>query len=136
MNTNEERFDESELSGESELFDAADDAALDRARALASLLDDGIELPVVGVKVGIDPVLGLLPVSGDIVSGVLSLYIPLEAARLGVPMTTVVQMIANIGVDVAVGSVPVLGTLFDIFWRANRRNVNLLEEYLDAETTE
>ncbi|SFL11220.1 protein of unknown function [Halogranum rubrum] len=135
MNTNEERFDESDLSDASELFDAADDAALDRARALASLLDDGVELPIVG-KVGLDPALGLLPVSGDIVSGVLSLYIPLEAARLGVPMTKIVKMLGNVGVDVAVGSVPVLGTLFDIFWRANRRNVNLLEEHLDAEKTE
>jgi hypothetical protein len=121
---------------DAELFDGADEAALDRARALASLLDDGVELPVVGTKVGLDPVLGLLPVSGDIVSGVLSLYIPLEAARLGVPMTTIVRMLANVGVDVAVGAVPVLGTLFDLFWRANRRNVDLLEEYVDAPSTE
>lgn len=125
-----------ELIDEADLFDVADEAALERARALASLLDDGVELPVVGVKVGIDPVLSLLPVSGDIVSGVISLYIPLEAARLGVPMTKIVKMIANIGVDVTVGSVPVLGTLFDLFWRANRRNVNLLEEHLDVASTE
>ena len=125
-----------ELLDESELFDAADEAALERARALASLLDDGVELPVLDVKVGLDPVLSLLPVSGDIVSGVISLYIPLEAARLGVPMTKVVEMIANIGVDVTVGSVPVLGTLFDVFWRANRRNVNLLEDALDVASTE
>lgn len=120
----------------SERFDGADEAALRRARALASFLDDGVELPVVGVKVGVDPLLGLLPVSGDVVSGVISLYIPLEAARLGVPMTKIVEMITNIGVDVAVGSVPVLGTLFDTFWRANRRNVNLLEEHFGATITE
>jgi hypothetical protein len=125
-----------ELLGESELFDAADEEALERARTLASLLDDGVELPVLGVKVGVDPVLSLLPVSGDIVSGVISLYIPLEAARLGLPMTDIVKMIANIGVDVTVGSVPVLGTLFDVFWRANRRNVNLLEDALDVASTE
>ena len=120
------------MNTERAVFDAADDAALQRARAVASLFDDAFEIPVVGIKVGLDPVLGLLPVSGDLVSGVLSLYIPLEAARLGVPMTTVLRMLANVGLDTAVGSVPVIGTLFDTVWRANRRNVDLLERHLDV----
>ncbi|SEO98505.1 protein of unknown function [Halogranum amylolyticum] len=121
-----------DLPDDSELFDAASEAALQRSEALASLLDDGIELPVIGVKIGLDPLLGLLPVSGDLVSSALSLYIPLEAARLGVPMTAIGKMLAYIGLDLAIGSIPVLGTIFDTFWRANRRNVNLLEKHLDA----
>jgi hypothetical protein len=102
-----------------------DEAAIRRMHAVARLLDDGIELPVVGVRVGLDPLLGVIPVAGDSLTAVLGSYILLESARLGVSWTTLARMVLNILLDVAVGSVPVVGDLFDVFFRSHRRNLNL-----------
>jgi hypothetical protein len=97
---------------------------------VASLLDDGIKLPGVDIRLGIDPVIGLLPVAGDTVAAIAGLYLVAEAVRLDVSKRTLVWMLVNLGVDFAVGSVPVVGDVFDLFFKANRRNVNLvLEEF-------
>lgn len=113
--------------------DAADEAALRRARAVATILDESIRVPGTNYRIGIDPLLSALPSpAGDAVGAGLSLYIVLEAANLGVPYATVVRMLANVGVDAAVGSVPVVGALFDAVWKANRRNVALIERHLEA----
>ena len=106
---------------------------LERARAASQLLDEAIELPVVNYKVGLDPILGILPVSGDAVSAMLSLYIVAEGARMGASRDTIVRMLANVGIDFAGGSVPLLGTVFDAVWKANERNVSLLEEEFGAD---
>jgi hypothetical protein len=98
---------------------------------MATLLDDAIELPVVG-RVGIDPLLGVAPIAGDSITAILGLYIVLEAYLAGVPRRTLLWMLLNVGVDWAVGSLPLLGTIFDIFYRANRRNVRLMEQALAA----
>ena len=74
--------------------------------------------------------LGVLPVAGDVVSAGFSLYIVAESAYLGVSFTTLVRMLANITADVASGSVPVVGTLFDAVWKANKRNVELAAQDL------
>ncbi|AUV81541.1 DUF4112 domain-containing protein [Salinigranum rubrum] len=100
---------------------------LRRARHVATLLDDAVTIPVVNVKVGLDALVGLLPLSGDLAAAVLSLYIVFEAVRSGVPRSVVARMLLNIAVDAAVGSVPVVGDLFDVVWKANRRNVTLFE---------
>jgi hypothetical protein len=105
---------------------------LRRARRVATLLDDAVTIPGIGVKIGLDSVVGLLPVSGDIAAGVLSLYIVAEAVRAGVPGTVVLRMLFNIAVDTAVGSVPVVGDAFDVLWKANRRNVRLFERAVGA----
>jgi hypothetical protein len=109
-----------------------DEAAIRRMHAVARLLDDGIELPVVGVRVGLDPLLGVIPVAGDSLTAVLGSYILLESARLGVSWTTLARMVLNILLDVAVGSVPVVGDLFDVFFRSHRRNLNLALADLDV----
>ena len=98
---------------------------LARLRRLATALDESVPVPGTGVTVGIDPLLGVLPVAGDIVAGLLSLGIVAVSARHGVRKRTLVRMLANIGVDVALGSVPVVGDLFDVYWKANVRNVEL-----------
>jgi hypothetical protein len=110
-----------------------DEAAIRRMHAVARLLDDGIELPVVGVRVGIDPILGLLPVAGDTATAVVGLYIVAESARLGVSSLTIARMLLNVLVDAAVGSIPVVGDLFDVAFRAHRRNLNLALADLDVE---
>lgn len=116
-----------------DLPDSADEPALRRVKAVARLLDDAVRVPGTDYRVGVDPVLGLLPAYGDLVSAGLSLYIVAEAANLGVPLTTIVRMLGNVGLDAAVGTVPVIGTLFDAVWKANQRNVRLLERALDAD---
>lgn len=103
-----------------------------RVEALARLTDDAVEIPVIGVRVGIDPLLGLLPGWGDALAAALSGWIVVDAARLGAGPTLLLRMLFNVGMDGLVGVVPVLGDLFDAGYRANRRNVRLLERHLDA----
>ena len=109
-----------------------EEAALKRMRTVGTLLDDAVRVPGTEFRVGIDPIVGILPVAGDSVMSVISMYIVLEAANLGVPMSTVARMLANIAVDAVIGSIPVLGTLFDAGWKANKRNVKLVEQHVDG----
>lgn len=109
-----------------------DEAAIRRMHAVAQLLDDGIRLPVVGVRIGLDPILGVLPVAGDTAMAVVGLYIVAESARQGVSYWTIARMLLNILVDAAIGSVPVVGDLFDVAFRAHRRNLNLALSDLDV----
>jgi hypothetical protein len=107
------------------------DPHLRRAEFVATLLDDVVELPVVG-GVGLDPILGLLPVAGDTVAAGIGLYILLEAFLAGVPNRTLGRMLINVALDWAVGSVPVVGDLFDAWFGAHRRNVDLFRRSLAA----
>lgn len=115
------------------LPNSVDEAALKRMETVAYLLDESVRVPIVGVRVGVDPILGILPVAGDVASGVLSMYIVAESAYLGVSFKTLVTMLANITIDVGGGSIPYVGTVFDAFWKANKRNVALALEELAVE---
>lgn len=97
---------------------------------LARVLDSAIRIPGTGIRIGADSVFGLVPVVGDIAGAALSGYIVLTSARLGAPASTLGRMLINIGIDTAVGAVPVLGDMFDVGWRANMRNVELLDVHL------
>jgi hypothetical protein len=114
-----------------EVLDAADvpagvdSAALERMELAATVLDDGFRVPGTDFRFGVDPILGVLPVAGDSVATALSLYIVLEAVFAGVSLFTVARMVLNLTVDYAGGLLPVAGDLFDAYWKANRRNVNL-----------
>jgi len=109
-----------------QVSDGVDEAALERIEWVAWVLDDGIPLPGVGYRVGLDPLVSLFPVAGDAVAAVASLYVVLEAARQGVGLATVLRMLVNIGIDVAAGSVPLVGDAFDAAWKANKRNARLV----------
>jgi hypothetical protein len=100
---------------------------LRRLRSLAWFLDRSI--PIGRWRIGVDPILGLLPGAGDWIGAVLSLYVLYEGARLGMPMNVVVRMAGNILVETVVGAVPVLGDIFDFAWQANTRNLALIEEH-------
>lgn len=115
------------------ITDGSAEAALERARFVADLMDDAFEVPGTDMRVGLDPILGIAPVSGDAISAVVSLYIVGEAARTGVPKGKLARMLFNAGVDATVGSIPVLGTIFDAFWKANQWNVSMMEEHLADE---
>jgi hypothetical protein len=110
-----------------------DEQAIRRMEFVSQLLDESVEIPGTEFSIGLDPILGALPVAGDVVSAAFSFYIVVESARLGVSYSTLLRMLGNIAVDLGVGSVPVLGTLFDAFWKANVRNFELaLEELAEA----
>ena len=113
-----------------ELPASVDRSALNRMATVAYVLDESVRIPGIGYRVGVDPVLGVLPVAGDVVSAGFSLYIVAESAYLGVSFTTLLRMLANITADVASGSVPVVGTLIDAVWKANKRNVELAAQDL------
>jgi hypothetical protein len=99
-------------------------------RTLARMLDSAVKIPGTGIRFGAESVFGLIPVVGDIAGAALSGYIVLVSARLGAPASTIVRMMVNIGIDTVVGAVPILGDLFDVGWRANMRNVELLDSHL------
>ena len=106
-------------------------AALARVRRVARLTDTGLRIPFTGIRFGLDPLLGLIPVVGDFVGLGLSLYIYREAHNLDAPDWLRRRMIRNMGVDLAGGFLPVIGDVFDLAWRANARNAQLLVEWAE-----
>ncbi len=107
--------------------------AADRAasiRTLARMLDSAVPIPGTQIRIGAESVFGIIPVVGDIAGAALSGYIVLASARLGAPAPTIVRMLVNIGIDTIVGAVPILGDMFDVAYRANMRNVELLDSHL------
>ena len=98
-----------------------------RLERLANFLDASIPLGQTGTRIGIDPILGLLPGIGDAIGGLISSYFIIEAARLGVSRLTLGRMMLNLIVDTLVGSVPLLGDLFDFGFKANQRNLVLIK---------
>jgi hypothetical protein len=116
-----------------EIPPGVDEAAVERMRTVARVFDDLVRVPGTDFRVGIDPVLGAIPVVGDALSTGLSLYVVLESARLGVSFTTLLRMLANVAIDTVGGSIPVVGALFDTVWKANKRNLELAIEDLVAE---
>ncbi len=97
---------------------------------LEILLDEAFRVPGTGIRFGLDGVIGLVPGMGDVIAGLLSLIIPLAAWIRGLPYITIVRMAVNVGIGVLIGSIPILGDVFDIAWKANRRNYQLLRRHL------
>lgn len=108
----------------------AERAALRRTRTVARLLDDAVPIPGTGYRIGLDGIVGLLPVAGDAVTAVVGLYIVAEAVRAGASASVVGRMLGNLLVDTVVGSIPVVGDVFDVVWKANVRNVELFEAHV------
>ena len=94
---------------------------------LSHILDDFLRIPGTPIRFGLDGIVGFIPGIGDILGGLASTIIIFAAWVRGVPTITIARMVMNVAIETAVGSVPVLGNLFDIGWRANRRNYKLLE---------
>jgi hypothetical protein len=99
---------------------------------LSRLLDTWFRIPGTDIRFGLDGIIGFVPGVGDFLGGAASCVIVVAAYFRGVPMVTVARMVANLAIEVVVGMVPVLGNLFDIGWRANRRNYHLLERSLQT----
>ena len=107
-------------------------SSLARVRAVSQLLDNALRVPGTNIRVGLDPLVGLIPGFGDLVGGLASAYIILEAARAGAPASVLLRMLGNVGIDTALGALPVAGDVFDVAWKSNARNVRLLERHLEA----
>ncbi len=105
-------------------------ASLKRLRQISHLLDNAIAIPGSDFRIGLDPILGILPGGGDIVTGLMSVYIVFEAAKMGLPAATLGRMGFNILLDTLTGTIPIIGDFFDVTWKANSQNVALLEKHL------
>lgn len=111
--------------------ESAKDAPRKRLKRLAWFLDSSIRLPFLNYRIGADGVIGLLPGIGDTLGALFSSYIVLEAAKLGTSKSVLIRMMLNIALETIVGLIPVVGDIFDMGWKANQRNVRLLDTYLN-----
>lgn len=95
-------------------------------------MDSALVLPGTNIRFGVDAIVGLMPGIGDLITTLVSCYIVHEAHQLGAPKALILRMIGNIAIDGLVGSAPLVGDVFDVIWRANRRNVALLRDHLKS----
>lgn len=107
-----------------------------RIHGIARLMDTAIRIPGTGIRFGADSVFGLIPVIGDAGGALVGLYILNEARRLGVPPGKLVQMFGNIAADSLLGSVPIAGDLFDVFFKSNRRNLDIILDHFSVRAEE
>jgi len=106
---------------------------VERLDRLATLLDSALVIPGTNIRFGADAVLGLVPGIGDLVTTAMSAYIVYEAHRLGAPHHLIMRMVGNVAFDSVITAVPVAGNVADVFFRANRRNMRLLREWIERE---
>ena len=101
-----------------------------RLQRLAKLMDSQVRVPVLGLRIGADAVLGLVPGFGDVITGAIGAYLIYEAQRLGIPRGALLRMIANVAFDTAIGAIPVAGDIWDFFFRSNDRNMRILARHI------
>jgi hypothetical protein len=109
------------------------DAAMARVATVARLMDSLFAIPGTRIRLGFDAILGLIPVAGDLLSQAIATYIIWEAHQLGVSKFTLLRMLGNTLLDTAVGSVPLVGDAFDVAFRANMKNMRLLQRHLEKQ---
>ena len=102
-----------------------------RIEALERLLEGLFEVPGLGRKVGLDAIVGLIPVAGDVITAGMGLYLVWEARNLGMPKWQLWRMAGNVGIDSLLGAVPLAGDLFDLVYRSNTKNLKIIRRYLD-----
>ncbi len=102
-----------------------------RIEALERMLEGLIEVPLLGRKVGLDAILGVIPGVGDVITASMGLYLVWEARNLGMPRWQIWRMLGNVGVDTVVGAVPIAGDVFDFLYRSNTRNLKIIRKHLD-----
>ncbi|PAL23602.1 DUF4112 domain-containing protein [Sphingopyxis sp. GW247-27LB] len=119
------------------IFDALiqnrrDPAALrKRVETLEILLERSFTIPGINRPVGLDAIVGLVPVVGDVITAVMGAYLIWEARNLGMPQWKIWRMMGNLGVDTALGAIPLVGDAFDLFFRSNSRNLKIIKRHLD-----
>ncbi len=110
------------------------EAYLIRLKRFASWLDDRIPIPGTDQRIGLDAIIGFIPVVGDVFTAVTALYVLRVGLKLGVPKITLMRMMWNVGTDFVLGAVPIVGDVYDVYLKSNLKNVRLLIEHLERET--
>ena len=111
-------------------YDTSTQQSLERLEALAKLMDSAFLVPGTNIRMGLDAIIGLVPVVGDLVSGAISSYLIWEARRLGASRWVIGRMAANTLIDTTFGVIPILGDAFDVLFRSNMKNLALLRRHL------
>ena len=106
-----------------------------RLKRLSHNLDEAFTIPGTERKIGIDPIIGLIPGGGDLIGGALSIYIMHAGIRMGMPRSVIIRMFGNIALEFIIGCIPIIGDLFDAMWKSNQRNVKLIEDSIISEET-
>ena len=106
------------------------DEKLTRLRQLSENLDESFTIPGTNIKFGIDALIGLVLGGGDLMGGLFSLYILRTAIKMKLPKSAIISIMFNIIIDTTIGIVPVIGDIFDIFWKSNKRNMRIIEKHL------
>jgi len=104
-------------------------AKIERLRGLAWLIDAAGRVPGTRFRFGLNSVIGLAPGAGDALLSLISLYIVWEAVRLGLPRRKITRMLVNVAIEAGLGAFPILGDLLDVVWKANLRNVAIIDEH-------
>lgn len=106
-------------------------SVLRRVEMLEYVLERAIALPGIRRKIGLDSVIGLVPVAGDVIAGLLGMYLVWEARNLGMSKWQLARMTANVGFDTLLGAIPIAGDLFDFVFRSNSRNLRIIRKHID-----
>lgn len=109
---------------------------LRRLNNVARLLDTALRIPGTSIRLGADSLMGLLPVVGDVSGAIIGLAIINEGRKMGLPPNKLAKMLGNVGVDAAVGSIPVLGDAFDIYFKSHKRNVGIILDHFQVDPSE
>ena len=112
-------------------LEAGTQQSMARLEALARLMDGAFVIPGTTIRFGLDGIIGLVPVAGDMIAGLVSTYLVWEARQLGAPTWLIARMLANVLLDTTVGAIPVVGDAFDVLFRANMKNMALLRRHLE-----
>jgi hypothetical protein len=104
-------------------------AAERRIGRVTHVLDELVSVPGTPIKVGLDPVIGVIPIAGDALAALVGLWVILEASRFGIPRVVLGRMVANLVVDLGIGAIPLLGDAYDLFFRSNSRNLELFRRH-------
>ncbi len=104
-------------------------AAEQRIGRVTRVLDELVSVPGTPIKVGLDPLIGLIPVAGDALAALVGSWVILEASRFGIPRVVLGRMIVNLVVDLGIGAIPLLGDIYDVAFRSNRRNLDLFRKH-------
>lgn len=102
-----------------------------RVEAMEQLLERSFHIPGTKIPFGLDSVVGLIPVLGDIVTAAMGAYMVWEARNLGMSKWQLMRMTANVGIDTALGAIPLVGDAFDFIWRSNSKNLRIIKQHLD-----
>jgi Domain of unknown function (DUF4112) len=106
-------------------------AVRQRVEALELLLERSFHIPGTKVPIGLDSIVGLVPVLGDVVTAAMGAYMVWEARNLGMSKFQLMRMAANVGIDTVLGAIPLAGDLFDFIWRSNSKNLRIIKKHLD-----